>query len=571
MEGTSFEDIFGEDMGAVKSEVAGTVLEVTPSHVKIRGADRKVHYAELYENHPYNRKSLTGDTVIMIRRGDALLRLPIADYVWRRGDTVLTTDPETKEPAWLPVTAYTKHRNDKQLLRIQLRSGRAVTVTEDHSLMVMGDGGALVPYYPADVIIGTTRLPVAMPCISADGEDTQQFTSGVLAGLYLAEGHCPPAQPGHVILAVEPDARAAEVLQLLEAFDAYRNGGAVCFTHHATAKWLVAEFGHLSGNKRIPPWVLVAHSAFRRGLIAGYMAGDGNLWVDKQGGLQLTGVSTSRTLRDHMVDVLGTFGVFTTLFDAPRQHLNENWNDAYGFRVINEHIPKLAQWFFYTDREQQLQSLLKPVYRASPFSMVPIPQAARKLLYAGYDNTPAYIHKTAGNGAVSKQRLVDNDGVFGQWGRSTVMWDTVVEIQPVPHEEYVYDLSVARAEAFCAGHGIVVHNTFVHNRPVVRPGDRVKPGQLLAASNFTDDGGTTALGKNARVAYIPYKGYNFEDAIVISEGFAQRSASEHMYQNSLDLGEGVKASKNAFLAIYPGEYDRKLLDKYDADGVVNIG
>lgn len=113
--------------------------------------------------------------------------------------------------------------------------------------------------------------------------------------------------------------------------------------------------------------------------------------------------------------------------------------------------------------------------------------------------------------------------------------------------------------------------TFVHNTPVVRPGDRIRSGQLLATSNFTDRRGTTALGKNVRIAYLPYKGYNFEDAIVISESFAQRASSEHMYQNTLDLGEGVRASKNAFVSIFPGEYDRKLLDKYDNDGVLRPG
>jgi len=113
--------------------------------------------------------------------------------------------------------------------------------------------------------------------------------------------------------------------------------------------------------------------------------------------------------------------------------------------------------------------------------------------------------------------------------------------------------------------------TFVHNTPTVRPGDSVRTGQVIASSNFTDRAGTTALGKNARVAYLPYKGYNFEDAIVISESFAKRSSSEHMYQNTLDMGEGVRANKNAFLAIFPGEYDRKLLEKYDEDGVIRVG
>jgi len=146
---------------------------------------------------------------------------------------------------------------------------------------------------------------------------------------------------------------------------------------------------------------------------------------------------------------------------------------------------------------------------------------------------------------------------------------TVIEVTPSHVKIRGKDRKVHYAELY-ENHPYN-RKTFVHNRPTVRPGDKVAAGDLLAASNFTDDGGTTALGKNARVAYLPYKGYNFEDAIVISETFAKRSSSEHMYQNSLELGEGVKASKNAFLAIYPGEHDRKLLDKYDEDGVLKVG
>jgi len=113
--------------------------------------------------------------------------------------------------------------------------------------------------------------------------------------------------------------------------------------------------------------------------------------------------------------------------------------------------------------------------------------------------------------------------------------------------------------------------TFLHNTPVVAVGDRVKPGQLLATSNFTDKQGTTALGKNARVAYIPYKGYNYEDAIVVSESFAKRATSEHMYQNNLEFDDATKVSKNAFIASFPAKYPKDLLQKYDSDGVIKVG
>lgn len=113
--------------------------------------------------------------------------------------------------------------------------------------------------------------------------------------------------------------------------------------------------------------------------------------------------------------------------------------------------------------------------------------------------------------------------------------------------------------------------TFIHNTPLVRIGQSIKAGDLIARSNFTDDKGVTALGKNARVAFMPYKGHNFEDAVVMSESFAKKMTSEHMYQHELDLAEGVKASKNAFVSIYPGKLTKEQLAKYDEHGVIKPG
>jgi hypothetical protein len=113
--------------------------------------------------------------------------------------------------------------------------------------------------------------------------------------------------------------------------------------------------------------------------------------------------------------------------------------------------------------------------------------------------------------------------------------------------------------------------TFLHQTPVVRVGDHVRAGTLLARSNYTDGRGVSALGKNARVAYVPFRGLNFEDAIVVSDSFARRMTSEHMYQHSLPLDEGVRANKKAHLSIFPGKYDRRTLETLDDDGVVRPG
>lgn len=113
--------------------------------------------------------------------------------------------------------------------------------------------------------------------------------------------------------------------------------------------------------------------------------------------------------------------------------------------------------------------------------------------------------------------------------------------------------------------------TFIHQTAVVKPGDTVQPGQLMARSNFTDDKGTTALGLNARVAYIPWGGLNFEDANLISESFAKRMSSEHMYQHRHEWEANDHQGKNAFVSMFPSTYDRKMLENFDSDGVVKPG
>ena len=113
--------------------------------------------------------------------------------------------------------------------------------------------------------------------------------------------------------------------------------------------------------------------------------------------------------------------------------------------------------------------------------------------------------------------------------------------------------------------------TFIHNTPVVGIGDQVKPGQVLAKSNYTNDKGDLAIGTNLRVAYMPYKGLNFEDAVVISESAAKRLSSEHMYQHYLDEPDNHEISRKHFVSAYPTKYDRLQLNTVDENGVVKPG
>lgn len=112
--------------------------------------------------------------------------------------------------------------------------------------------------------------------------------------------------------------------------------------------------------------------------------------------------------------------------------------------------------------------------------------------------------------------------------------------------------------------------TYLHNELKVKAGDRVTAGQLLASSNFTKDD-TLALGTNLSVAYMPYRGLNTNDGIVVSEGAARRLTSEHMYKHIMLLSGGVETKKEKHRAYFGNKYTAKQYDNLDDNGVVRPG
>jgi hypothetical protein len=113
--------------------------------------------------------------------------------------------------------------------------------------------------------------------------------------------------------------------------------------------------------------------------------------------------------------------------------------------------------------------------------------------------------------------------------------------------------------------------SFRHQTPAVQPGQQFGPGDLLAHSNYTDDKGVMALGANFRTAYMPFRGLNHEDAIVISESASKRLTSEQAYQHTLDRQDDMTFNKDAYQAAYPHRFSEGLMSRLDEDGVVKPG
>lgn len=113
--------------------------------------------------------------------------------------------------------------------------------------------------------------------------------------------------------------------------------------------------------------------------------------------------------------------------------------------------------------------------------------------------------------------------------------------------------------------------TYLTNKPLVKVGDKVKRGQILAGSNFTDDEGTMAQGVNARIAMVPYKGFSMDDAIVVSESFANRLRSMHNYQHELAKDDQTKFGKTHYHSLFPTKFTKDQLANLDDNGMAKPG
>lgn len=114
------------------------------------------------------------------------------------------------------------------------------------------------------------------------------------------------------------------------------------------------------------------------------------------------------------------------------------------------------------------------------------------------------------------------------------------------------------------------NKAFVDSTVRVVEGQAVKKGETLADTNFTSDG-VMAIGTNLKAAYIPWKGYNFEDGIVITESARKKLTSEHMHQYSTMLNEQTTLSLDQYRAWKPGAIDDETSAKLDKDGVIRKG
>ncbi len=113
-------------------------------------------------------------------------------------------------------------------------------------------------------------------------------------------------------------------------------------------------------------------------------------------------------------------------------------------------------------------------------------------------------------------------------------------------------------------------NTCINLKPIVRKGDKVKKDQVLC-EGYATQGGELALGRNMKVAFMPWKGNNFEDAIVISERVVREDifTSLHIDEYSLEVRD-TKRGLEELTADIPN-VSEEATRELDENGLIRVG
>jgi len=112
--------------------------------------------------------------------------------------------------------------------------------------------------------------------------------------------------------------------------------------------------------------------------------------------------------------------------------------------------------------------------------------------------------------------------------------------------------------------------TCVNQKPIVEKGDHIKKGQVIADGPCTD-GGELALGRNVLCAFMPWQGYNFEDAILISERIVKEDLYTSIHVEEFEIGaRDTKLGPEEITRDIPN-VGEEALKNLGSDGVVRIG
>jgi len=112
--------------------------------------------------------------------------------------------------------------------------------------------------------------------------------------------------------------------------------------------------------------------------------------------------------------------------------------------------------------------------------------------------------------------------------------------------------------------------TYIDHKLRVKVGDTVKEGDPIADTTFVRDG-KLSLGRNLLTAYVPWRGMNSNDAVVVSESGAKKLTSLHMYTEGLDIDTDMAKGREQHRTYFGNKFEGATYKKLDDDGVIKPG
>jgi DNA-directed RNA polymerase subunit beta len=186
---------------------------------------------------------------------------------------------------------------------------------------------------------------------------------------------------------------------------------------------------------------------------------------------------------------------------------------------------------------------------------VPLLRTTAPLVGTGIE---AIVARDSGVTVVAKR-----DGVIQSVdaSRIVVKADVATSATDVANEVDIYNLTKYQRSN---------QNTCINQKPIVKPGERVKKGDVIADGPATEQG-ELALGRNIVVAFMPWQGYNFEDSILLSERLIKEDVFTSVHIEEFEcVARDTKLGKEEITRDIPNVGEEALKD-LDESGIIRIG
>ncbi len=440
------------------------------------------------------RMSVTGDTPVLIRRENGEHYYgPIEDYEHVEGDCAVSVDKCTSKVTWRRVHALDKHLNVKRVKKVTLKSGRHMKATDDHSFVTIGEDGGLTKVHTQDLTKGMP-VPIVAKIPDSVCDRTEwvitagrkhnaypavalplNFDTGWVHGMYIAEGSLSYAHKnGHKGFASAVSFANCDSDVLNKLFEYFRNIGVnaavlsgradgkldrvnVCWAQFASA--ISSDYGARAYSKEIPGWVFFAPLEFRRGLLAGYLAGDGGV-QRRRDAVRVNGSSRSGKLIDGFVNLCATMGIMcnrsaTHVMTGPGgSHAIQHY-----FEVRTEHISRLPT--LYCERKDLRIRTARWSGKKSADWFPRWPKL--DTILRAHTHRGSREYKRIYSNQLTRESvrtLLGEDAASIAWLDSDVWWDRIESVEELDAKQYtyVYDLDM-EDNVFMCGACVVVHNT----------------------------------------------------------------------------------------------------------------